>query len=239
MHYWNKDNFEGLADLARDLEARERCGHLAEYCRCRHSGLRREAFAALERFLADAKGWEPAAAREIAITILELRARTPQAHQFLTQPLLERFLLPTLKAWVEDAPTSLIPVRWLGILNHDPSLLSRVLAASPDDIPVRRILTELQLSQADYATHHLVEGTFLGDPDATRAALARATTLVEASPQPEAVADLSSEIEHYEGLVADWLAYCASPEGTFPDWCAARGRAYRWPTIVYYDEGSV
>jgi hypothetical protein len=239
MHYWNKDNFEGLAELARDLKTHDGCNQLAEYCRLRHTGLRREAFAALERFLAEAKAWEPATARATANAILELRARMPQAHQFLTQPLLERFLLPTLRAWVDSEPASMIPVRWLGILNRDASLLSRVLAASPDDTPIRRILIELELSQVDYATHHLVESIFLGDLEATRVALARATALVEASSQADAVADLNREIKHYESLISDWLAYSIAPEGTFPEWCVARGRAYRWPTIVYYGEGAV
>lgn len=239
MHYWNKSNFEGLADLAEELGADARLASLAEYCRLREQGLRRDALAALERFLGSGCFGEPDVARAATIRILELHARTPQAHQFLAQPLLHRFLIPTLHGWLEAEPASSIPARWLGILNRDAPMLRRALAASPEDLPVRRLLADLELSEAEYATHHLVESRFIGDPAAAQAALVSARALVEGALQAEAVSDLLAEIEHHVALISDWLAYRNAPEGTFPEWCNARGRSYKWPTVVYYGEGAV
>ena len=199
--------------------------------------MRRQAFAALERFLDEASSWELADRREICEEILELHARTPEAHQFLSQPILSRFLLPVVEEWVETEPTGIIPLRWLGILTGDPALLRRALTEFPGDVPARRSLAGLLLSGVDYATHHLVESRLLEDLEATQAAVARIRTLLEAAPEPAAFADLVSELDHYEMLLSDWALYEASPEGTFPEWCERRGRSYQWPSVYYYGEG--
>jgi hypothetical protein len=39
---------------------------------------------------------------------------------------------------------------------------------------------------------------------------------------------------NYDALLLDWEAYSATRDGTFPQWCADRGRTYRWPRIYYY-----
>src|SRR5690349_22122100 len=104
MHYWNKANFDGLARLSEELEVYPNLRSLASYCRLREKGLRREAMATLELFLTAAQSFDKATARSSAIQILELNERTREAHQFLTQPLISRFLVPTLQAWSEDEP---------------------------------------------------------------------------------------------------------------------------------------
>lgn len=165
MHYWNKDNFEGLTSLAAALAARDDFADLTDYCRLREAGLRREAFAALNTFLVCADTWESVKSQDAVNTVLTLYYRTPGCHQFLTQPLLNRFVYPALQRWSEDDPESIVPIRWLAILRRDPELLSRVLAADPSDVAIRRMLIERQLSSVDYATHHLSEGLFIGELD--------------------------------------------------------------------------
>jgi hypothetical protein len=69
--------------------------------------------------------------------------RTAEAHQFLAQPLVTQFLIPTLRAWIDDEPAKSVPVRWLGMLSRDNELLDRALSMCPEDIPVRKMLIEL------------------------------------------------------------------------------------------------
>jgi hypothetical protein len=236
VYYWNKANFEGLVQVADALAEDPQLLPLAEYCRQREHGLRRKAFETLELFIASTKAWELAYVRDACQRILEIHARTPEAHQFLAQPLLTRFIFPVLDAWVADEPSGQTALRWLGILRRDRDLLEKALVLSPEDAPARRCLVGGHLSHVDYATHHLVEGVLLGDLDSTKQALADARAVAEAAPDPVPLADVTGEIERYAALLRDWESYCESPEGTFPDWCAQRGRSYQWPTIVYYDD---
>ncbi|KAF1719712.1 hypothetical protein [Pseudoxanthomonas wuyuanensis] len=238
MYYWNKDNFEGLASLAAGLAARKDFAHLAEYCRLREAGLRREAFAALNTFLACADTWESKKSQDAVNAVLTLYYRTPGCHQFLTQPLLNRFVYPALQRWSEDNPESIAPVRWLAILRRDPELLGRVLVADPTDVAIRRMVIERHLSSVDYATHHLNEGLFIGELDEALEDLARATDLIGGAADRELLSDLDREAQQYGQMLFDWQAYKARPIGSFPEWCAARGRDYHWSIAVYYGEGA-
>jgi hypothetical protein len=234
MHYWNNENFVGLLALSEELDAHPDLKSLASYCRFREKGLRREAFSALEHFLESSRSFDSATARSAAVRILESNARTRGTHQFLTQPLVARFLMPTLRVWIDDEPATCVPVRWLGILSRDIELLDRALSMCPEDIPVREMLIEDDLSCADYATHHLDETRFIGSVDEVIAALAHARDLTANAPEPEAFAYLTSEVNYFDALVADWTAYSKNPAASFPEWCAKQGRKYNYPLKVYY-----
>jgi hypothetical protein len=161
--------------------------------------------------------------------------RTAEAHQFLAQPLVTQFLIPTLRAWIDDEPAKSVPVRWLGMLSRDNELLDRALSMCPEDIPVRKMLIEHDLSCAGYATHHLDENLFLGGVDEVITALAHAKDLMTNAPDSEPLACLTSEVQYFDVLVADWIAYSKNPVGSFPEWCAKQGRKYNYPFKVYYE----
>lgn len=173
-------------------------------------------------------------ARLVAVKILESNARTSEAHQFLAQPLVAKFLLPTLRAWMDAEPEVNVPVRWLGIISRDYALLEMALLMCPDDVPVRKLLIEYELSIADWATHHLDESVLLGTIEEVTTALARAKSLIASAPYSDAFTYLNSEIQYFSELIGDWQAYSVSPEGDFPAWCAQRGREYKFSVKVYY-----
>lgn len=236
MYYWNKANFDGLKAAADALDMHPGLELIAEYCRLREKGLRRRAFSALGEFLQSVNSWNPRKARSAAKHILEVHGRLPEAHQFLSQPLLTQFLIPTLEAWVEAEPYCVTGLRWLGILTNNTELLGRALNESPEDVPSRRYLVNIGLSDVDYATHHLVESQFIGELEEARKSLRDARKLVVSAPSPEGFEALLGELEHYEALLSDWVAYKTAPDGTFPEWCKSRGRNYSWPSIFYYEE---
>ena len=234
MDYWNQDNFEGLERLADELASLPGLQALADYARARSRGVRREAFAALEGFLRNAPAPASRPARELSLQILTLHSQTREAHQFLAQPLLVRFLFPTLQAWIDGEPTAHAPLRWLGLLQNDGDLLRRALVTGPDDVAVRYRLIDFALGAADYATHHLDEGVFIGEPADAREALALATGLITEAPDAGPFTRQTDEVAQLTALLDDWQAYSAHPEGSFVDWCAERQRPYAWAKKYYY-----
>lgn len=234
MYYWNQDNFEGLERLADELASLPGLQALADYARARSRGLRREAFAALEGFLRNAPAPDSLPARELSLQILTLHSQTREAHQFLAQPLLARFLLPTLQTWIDGEPTAHAPLRWLGLLQNDGDLLRRALATASDDVAVRYRLIDFALGAADYAMHHLDEGFFIGEPAEARAALETVTQLVEEAPDARPYVRHTEEAVQLAAMLNDWLAYSAAPEGSFVDWCIERQRPYAWAKKYYY-----
>lgn len=234
MHYWNKANFDGLSKLATEFDIHAMLKPLANYCRLRERGLRGDAFSALDGFLVAAQSFDTETARFVAVRILECATGAHGVHQILTQPLITRFLFPTLKAWMDAEPNTNVPVRWLGILSRDTALLAKALSMCPGDVAVRTLLIAEKLSIAEFATHHLDETVFLGKVEDAIVALGEAKALIDTAPDSNPFGWLESELHHLSAQIADWLAYSDAPEGSFPEWCRARGRKYTYPIKVYY-----
>jgi len=238
MHYWNRDNFEGLLDLANALEGKgQDFNLLSDYCRNRERGLRKQAFESLQQFLEISNSWSDYDARDRCQTILELQSLVPGIHQFLSQPLVSGFVDPVLEKWLTDEPENHHALRWLGLLHGESDFLFKALEISPDDNPVRSRLIAMHIDEVDYATHHLDESHFIGDLEDAMRALETASQLLEAAVGCFPAKQFADEIDEYQQMLTDWKEYVSAPAGTFPDWCASRGRSYSWPIKVYYDGG--
>jgi hypothetical protein len=208
---------------------------LARYCELRERGLRREAFAALQGFLGSTAALEPGAQRQLVLRVLAAHARAPEAHQFLSQPLLAGLVEPVLRAWCAEQPSDPVPAAALGLLLGERELLERALALEPADDRVRARLVSQLLGEVDFATHHLSESSFIGEPAAAAAVLEAAESLMQGAADAAHFDALRSELAELRRLLRDWAEYSACPEGSFPDWCRARGRAHRWWTAYCYE----
>jgi hypothetical protein len=236
MSYWNRENFEGLAGLAVELrEADPLLEPLARYCELREEGRRKEAFASLEAFLAAAESLDAGTRRRLVLHVLRAHHRTPDAHQFLARPLRSRFVVPVLEGWRAEEPGEATPLRELALLDGRRDLLEEALRLDPADDRVRREIVAQLLSFVDHATHHLVESHFIGEEQEAVSALDEAGELLAQARDAGVVESERGKLEALRGLVEDWVAYRKDPEGTFPEWCARRGRTHPWTTIVYYD----
>lgn len=235
MHYWNRDNFESLAALATELASDPRLVELARYCELREQGLRDRAFAALELFISSALSSHVDTQRELALRVLAAHAATPHAHQFMTHPLQSGFLGPVLERWAATEPRAAAPAAALGLLRDDARLLGRALELDPSNDRVRARLVSQLLRYVDHATHHLVESKLIGTTEEALTALDDAERHIRAAATPARMQELAHEVSVYRSLLHDWSEYLREPAGTFPEWCAQRGRPYRWPSIVYYD----
>ena len=233
---WHPRSFDSLLSLAEALAREPGLEELAAYCRLCESDAPREAAAALEQFLDQTEEWDRATKQRAVDTLLQFHTRARESQPFLSQPLLERLVRPVLIQWAGQLDRPLIPVRWLALLDRDPKLLARVLDADPGDAQVRAILADRLLGFVDHATRHLHEGQFIGDVDESLENLRQAEALIGTAPNPAALASLAAELADFRALLADWQAYQATPEGAFPDWCAARGRTYGWSAAFYYGQ---
>lgn len=238
MHYWNRANFEALASLSSAFRADPRLEGLAAYCDLRGKGLRRPAFAQLEAFLDQVASWDVPVQRDVALHVLEAYWKTPEAHQFLSDPLRKRFLERVLEEWRATEPNNRVPVRYLALLLRERGLLDEAFRMNPSDDLIRAALAGLLIGFVDYATHHLVEGSFIGDEEEAAAALAEATSVLAGVTDASSVQSLTQAVEGLAALLSDWQEYRQSPEGTFPEWCSARNRKHSWSTIVYYNGGT-
>jgi hypothetical protein len=192
----------------------------------------------LEEFLSETSSWGVEESRRLVLTILSANARIPEAHQFMTHPLLNGLVFPILEQWSAEDPSALEPLRWLGLLRSDGDALRSALSLDPADVPVRRRLISFALDSADHATHHLSESILLLTVEETRASIALARELIASAPDQHAFSYWSAEADQYEQMVNDWEAWSRTRVGTFPGWCQKNGRMYSWPTIVYYDDDS-
>ncbi len=234
MHYWNRDNFEGLAELAEQLHRDPRLHDLARYCELREAGRRSDALEALDRFLTAALSSTVEVQRELVLLVLGAHGRIAEAHQFLSHPLRQRLLEPVLEAWCAAEPHNATPIGELGLLHRNADLLERALELNTSDDRVRACLVSILVGQVEYATHHLGEGKLIGTFEVACATLGRAERLIETASNPGSMTGLAAEVAEHRDLLDDWNHYRQDPLGTFPEWCRERGKAHRWWSIVYY-----
>lgn len=233
LHYWNRANFKGLEALSAELRADPPLEKLAAYCNLREKGLRREALTQLDDFLEEVRHLELPLQRALTLRVLDLHWKFPNAHQFLTVPLRKGFVERVLDEWRAADPEDPVPLRYLALLRRDHGLLDQALRVDPGDDRVRSALAGMLIGWVDDATHHLVEGRFLGDEAEASAALAKAAALLEGATDATSVSALKQDLEALAALLTDWEQYRPAPEGTFPDWCRARNREHAWWSIVY------
>lgn len=237
-YYWNRANFEGLAALVVAFRADARLVRLARYCELRERGLRKEALKELNAFIGDAGTWETPTRREVVLRILDCHWGTPQAHQFLAEPLRRRLVEPVLEQWRAAERTNAVPLRHLALLRGDRDLLDEALLLNAKDDGVRAAIARMLVRSVDFATHHLSEGKFIGEVSDSERALSEVAALLNGATDPRALAPIDQERRALAALLADWRQYLEAPEGTFPEWCRARNRTHGWWSIVYYEKGT-
>jgi hypothetical protein len=231
VHYWNRDNFEGLAALASALREHPHLGHLGEYCARRERGLRRQALSALDAFLAEAETWsDDAASRNLC-----RRARAPRPHAKrapVSGAAVARALShPHARELGRGGARQ--PQRWLGLLERDPERLARALSLAPDDVPVRRRLVDLLLGDVDFPPHHLGDGRLIGDVASARQSLAGARAQIDAAPDPRPSPTPGMKWRSSRRCSMTGRPSAAPP--TAPSRSGAPGAAaHRWPVIIYY-----
>jgi hypothetical protein len=232
QRYWNQDRFEDLEQVAQIAEHQGLPG-FAEHCRLRARGLRKQALDILKVFIDKQYARSPEQARAVAVRIMTLQHDHPKA-MLITHPLWEGFLRSVLEDWRNESEST-IPRRWLALHTDNPAMMQEVLDRDPSDVPVRIALVRQLLSTVEYATHHLVEGIFLGQAEEVMSQLEETSRHLQVIPETPARGELEQTHEDLLRLTNDWQEFSQSGNSDFRHWCEARGRRHNWWRIVYYE----
>jgi hypothetical protein len=240
MWYWNDRNFEGLLNIAKQLDEDPRLKDLADYCRLREQGLRKSAFEALDKFLNESAKWDTETSRKIIDLIFQIQFCAPDVHQFISTPLNKRFLLPGLKAWLKDEPNSREALRWEGFFNENPKALNKLLSLHPDEIAARRRLIKRNcLDIIYYATHLCQVNRLLMPISEVEEIIASAEELISSAPDRSQLKDIEAVLHEQISMFQDWKIFteeCNKEEKKFTDWCEENGRTYKWGILYFYEK---
>jgi hypothetical protein len=160
MHYWNKNNFEGLKSVGEKYSSIEGYELFGKYCLQREQGLKKFAIVSVKEFVSITKNRSVAEQRRIAQELSSLAFWNSQIHQLLSHPLVE-YLKQVLEHWVSTEQDNPVPYKWLGYIAGNISFYEIALRLDPkDEICINRI-AQAHLNDVDYQTHHLSESLFI------------------------------------------------------------------------------
>jgi hypothetical protein len=200
MHFWRKEYFQTLKDVAVDAATSPEWVDYAAFCLQYERGLRGQAFASLDRFMS----WmerAPFPERRRFVNWLLSRAEGREGrHMLVPHPLHVRIVEPTLMEWTLVEPGCSEPHRWLGGYDH----LKRAIELQPDGELARRKLVVFILGRVGFATHELPVG-YIGAPNEGLALLNEAEAALEGLPNQEDRRKFAEEIAENRTLIRDYL----------------------------------
>jgi hypothetical protein len=222
------------------------------YCRNRERGLRKNAFAELNRFIIVAKQWPLESRKSFVDWLCSCLAafRESDGYGLAPQPLVTQIIEPTLKEWMTREILDSTPCRWAGMFfsgvaygalraglanstNAAEEHLREALRRNSADSLARVRLIELLLGDVEFNCHHLPE-YYIGEPNDDMVRLNEARDLLASVMPHVEQGRLRGEIEHVTLLVHDWISWRSENDKPFDEWCAAHGRKYKWCRTYYY-----
>ncbi len=199
MLYWRDEYFQTLKDTAAAASTFPEWLDYALFCSELETGLRRQAFVALRRFIAWIEGVPFGERRRFVSWLLSRSENQKGRHLLIPQPLQTRVIEPTLVEWAAVEPECAEPHRWIGGQEH----LEKAIELDPLDHLARRKLILWLLGQVDFASHELPLG-YIGSVSEGLTALKRAEELLVDLPDSADrlayaadIADERSAIERY------------------------------------------
>ena len=200
VYYWRKPYFRTLKDVAAEAGAFPEWAEYAAFCTKYELGLRKQAFAALDRFVSVLERAPFAERRRFVSWLLPRADGREGQHMLISHPLHLRVVEPTLLGWTLVEPECSEPHRWLGGYEH----LKRAIELEPADEIARRKLIVSILSRVGFSIHELPNG-YLGKAREDLAALREAEALLEGLSSEEDRRELAVDIMEEKSLVEEYL----------------------------------
>jgi hypothetical protein len=198
MWFWRERYYQALQEAVAAAGAFPEWAAFAAYCTDCQSGLRRQAFAKLDQFIAGLEGAAFAERQRFIRWLLRQADPRDGCHLLLPHPLRQRVILPTLEEWTRREPAAPEPHRWLGGREH----LQRALELDPKDELARSWFIDCILQEVGYDIHEL-PGGYLGNPEEDLAALAEAARAADACSQPAARQSAHERIGKLRRVIED------------------------------------
>ena len=186
----------------------------ARHCHLRARGLRAEALAELDLFIAQAVVWPLAERAVFCVWLGERRqAYGGQAEALLPVPLFRLLLRPTLEEWAQASPHDPWPLVWLARMSAGGStwhaapgpILRQALARDPHLEPARLDFVRELLRGVAYNQHEL-PGGYLGDAAEDVADLTEAQAMLRGI-ELDAQAELTPLVRQARYLAERWLTH--------------------------------
>jgi hypothetical protein len=200
MHFWRKEYFKTLKEVAAEASKSPEWSDYATFCLEYERGFRKNAFAILDRFISFHERASFADRRRFVSWVLSQAEGREGRHMLLPYQLNIRLIEPTLLEWTMMEPDCSEPHRWLGGNEH----LRQAIELNPNDELARRKLILCTLSQVSDAVHELPNG-YLGAPSADLVALAEAEKLVPGLQNEQDRSFFDAEIKSERKLIEDYL----------------------------------
>lgn len=200
MHFWRKHYFQTLKDVAAEASKSAEWADYAVFCLEYERGLRRTAFATLERFMASLEHAPFPERRRFVSWLMQTVDGREGQHMLVPHPLRLRVIEPTLLEWTEVEPGCSEPYRWLGGYEH----LKRAVELQPEDELARRKLIASILGRVGFVTHELPVG-YIGTPHDDLAALREAEALLQELSGDEERRQFAAQIAEERALIGKYL----------------------------------
>jgi hypothetical protein len=200
MHFWRKEYFQTLKDVAADAATTPRWADYAAYCLQYERGLRGQAFEILERFISSMERDPFVERRQFVSWLLPQADGREGRHMLVPHPLHVRVIEPTLLEWTVAEPGCSEPHRWLGGYDH----LKRAIELQPDDTVARRKLVVFILGRVGFATHELPVG-YIGAPNEGLVLLNEAEAALQGLSNDEEREKFAEEIAENRRLIQEHL----------------------------------
>lgn len=221
---WNPRRFRLFAETGRWAYQDERLHAYADFCRLMDEGRRGEAMDAIRRFVTSTDRWSVEDRRRFVDRVLEAGSRAGDNRSLVPHPLLEGLVRPVLREWCQSDPGAGTPFRWLGMIEHDHTLLQRAIENDPGDMIALRALLGSFDQWLHYSLHELPYG-YIGeleeDRDSVRQGLAFAVHVTDGDERERWRWRFQ---EHHE-LLESYAAYRVTDRSVpFEAWARAHGR---------------
>ena len=235
MWYWNKENFEGLQQLAAQMRTTPGCEKFADYCDQRSRGLRKPALKILDEFLQVFDSWNEADRRIWADSLMRLHLNHAEVHQLIAHPL-EIKLIFTFESWAKAVTTEASPRRWLGVLTNQPEHFKAALESEPGDEYSLWRLADAHIGDAEYACHHIPD-YFIGEISEAEESLRQAGAVIAPIVNTTRGKLATTEISELRDKIQAWRSFKATGTDDFQQWCKDNlGYSWNRPNTIYYQD---
>lgn len=173
MHFWRRDYFNSLKDVAVKARKTPQWSEYADFCERYEQGLRNEAFSILARLIFSVERTSFAERRAFVSWLSHECDQRKGRHMLVPHPLQIRVIEPTLLEWTLAEPTCAEPHIWIGGYDH----LKLALELEPENQIALRKLVIAVLSRVVFNGHEIPVG-YLGNPEGDLAALEEADELL-------------------------------------------------------------
>ncbi len=201
------------------VSGNESWAEYALYRSNREKGLRKEAFAHLDRFLDTTESWTFEEKTEfICFLILEEKSTAGSLRQEFPHPLQKRLLEPVLKEWCAKETKDSRPFHWFAkYCRGGYPFLYRALEIDPQDDAARATLLVWLTDELEFSVHHLPEyyiGEYEEDLKRIEAVKAHIGKLTS-----QKLRDFwQDELSYSENLIRNYADWKASGHPNLPEW---------------------